>query len=164
MTRTADLLTSQTEPGRSETFRSLGRAKKLNDAVVAKLLTYARGGPKVAEQVNLVLRHTDEKNRDVIEYLLESAEAGIPGALWALRGGVRPEDRAFVGGHLRKLFDARTEPLLRWAIVDAIGYVGDTSQREWLARLRDDEEVAPGLRFSATVALRNLDRGGRKRR
>ena len=85
-----DLL--EDEPGRSETFRSLGRAKKLSDPVVAKLLTYARGGPKVAEQVNLVLRHTDEKNRDVIEYLLESAEAGIPGALWALRGGVRPED------------------------------------------------------------------------
>ena len=58
-------------------------------------------------------------------------------------------------------FDARIERLLRWEIINTIGYVNDGSSREWLTQLRDSEEEESGLRFSATVALRNLDRNPR---
>jgi RNA polymerase sigma-70 factor (ECF subfamily) len=153
---------------RSETWRGLGCAKKLSDPVAAEVLECARSSPKDAEQVNrMILANLDEKSRDVVIYLLDSAEAGVPGALRALRHGVRPEDAPLVGDRLRRLFEARLDPLLRGQIVTTIGYAGDTSARAWLTGLRDDEDLHSGLRYSALVALRQLDTlasGARRRR
>ena len=148
---------------RTAVLNSLGRTRILPDSVTAKLHSIVRADPDVAATVIRRLRHTDKKSRETIDYLLESAVLGVEGALAALRVGVPIAERERVARRLRDLFAARIHPIVRSEVVRAIGAQGDVSlgelsSRDWLTQLRDDEQEQTGVRFSATVALRNMNR------
>jgi RNA polymerase sigma-70 factor (ECF subfamily) len=141
-----------------DTVRALNNAK-LNDAVVAKVLEYARTSPEAAQHAtHFVLRTMPDKNHDVVAFLLDRAQAGDLSAIEGLQWGIRPEDVAYAGERLRKLYDARSALYVREQLIQRIGGIGDQSSRDWLTALRDDSTQPAQIQSAARSALQVLDR------
>lgn len=141
-----------------DTVRAL-QDGKLNDAVVAKVLDYARSSPDAAQHAtHFVLRTMPDKNHDVVAFLLDRAQGGDLSAIEGLQWGIRQDDVAYAGERLRKLYDARSAVNVRTQIIDTIGRIGDQCSRDWLTGLRDDSAQDALIRGAATGAIRWLDR------
>jgi RNA polymerase sigma factor (sigma-70 family) len=141
-----------------DTVRAL-QDGKLNDAVVAKVIEYAKTSPDAAQHaVHFVFRTMPDKNHDVVAFLLDRAEGGDLTAIEGLQWGIRRDDVAYAGERLRKLYDARAAVAVRSQIIDTIGRIGDEGSRDWLTTLRDDSTQDAQVRAAATTALRWLDR------
>lgn len=142
---------------RKGTIQALHGAR-LPDAIVAKVLEYARSGSDQARDAeHFVLRDLPDKNHDVVAYILDRAERG-PLALEGLNTGVRADDVPYVGERLRKLYGGRNESYQRSQILETIGRVGDTASREWLVAIRDDATQDALIRSGARSAIQLLDR------
>jgi RNA polymerase sigma-70 factor, ECF subfamily len=132
---------------------------RLCDAVVARVLAYARQGvDQTKHAVEMVLRALPDKNRDVVAFLLDRVEAGDLGATDRLSSTIRPEDVAYAGERLRRIFDARTAADARMRLVEQVGRLGDVASRAWLAAVRDDAAQDGSVRAAARSAVDALDR------
>ena len=141
-----------------DTVRAL-QDGKLNDAVVAKVLEYARSSSDAAQHAtHFVLRTMPDKNHDVVAFLLDRAQAGDLSSIEGLQWGIRPEDVAYAGERLRKLHDARSAVYVREQLIQTIGRIGDQSSRDWLTVLRDDATLPAQIQNAARSALQFLDR------
>jgi hypothetical protein len=135
---------------------------KMNDAVVAKVLDYARTNSEAAQHAtHFVLRTLPDKNRDVVAFLLDRAEGGDLTGIEQFQWTIRREGVAYAGERLRKLYDARSDGYTRERIIQTIGSIGDESSREWLTAIRDDTAQPTAIQSAAKNALSLLDRARR---
>jgi len=131
---------------------------RLPDSIVAKVLEYARSGSDAAALAErYVLRDLPDKNHDVVAYLLDRAESGAL-SLDGLNVGIHPDDVAYVGERLRKLYAARNDAYQRSQIIETIGRIGDAASRDWLMELRDDATQDALVRNAARGAVQFIDR------
>lgn len=94
---------------------------RLSDALVAKVLEFARTGPESARQAELfVLVPLPDKNRDVVGFLIDRAEGGDASALEKFGGTVRAQDVDYAVARLQKLRDSASDAAVRAAAQKAL--------------------------------------------